>query len=109
MSSHENEAHEEHHSHLKTMVVVFGSLLVLTLVTVLAAQVDFGSAAINISIAMGIATIKASLVAFYFMHLKWEDKVIKWYSAVSFPLIALMLGFDIWDLAMRMAEKLYIF
>jgi caa(3)-type oxidase subunit IV len=40
----------------------------------------------NISIAMFIASIKAGLlVALYFMHLKWEEKLIVFFAALSIP------------------------
>jgi cytochrome c oxidase subunit 4 len=50
-----------------------GSLLVLTIITVLATKVDFGTSW-NLAIAMLIAVIKATLVVLFFMHLKY-DKV----------------------------------
>jgi cytochrome c oxidase subunit 4 len=47
--------------------VIFGTLVLLTVLTVSASYADFGQA--NIVIAILIATIKASLVALFFMHL----------------------------------------
>ena len=52
---------------------VLAVLLVLTVLTVAVAQMDFG--ALNVLIAMGIATIKAGLVLFFFMHLKYDNKL----------------------------------
>lgn len=57
----------------KTFYNVFAALIVLTVITVLAAQVDFG--AFNAFVAFGIATVKAVLVLGYFMHLKYDDKM----------------------------------
>ncbi len=48
----------------------FGALLLLTILTVAVAQVDFGS--LNLIIAMLVALVKASLVVMIFMGLKWE-------------------------------------
>ena len=45
-------------------------LMVLTVVTVAAAQFDFG--VLNVPIALLIASVKATFVALYFMHLKHE-------------------------------------
>ena len=56
----------------KLYVNVFLTLLVLTFITVWVAQFDFGS--LNTVIAMLVATIKATLVALYFMHLKYDEK-----------------------------------
>jgi cytochrome c oxidase subunit 4 len=53
-----------------TYAKVLLTLMMLTLITVVAAGFDFGSA--NVAIALAIATIKASLVAMFFMHLLHE-------------------------------------
>lgn len=58
---------------LPTYYKIFGALIVMTVITVLAAQVDFG--ALNAVVAFGIATVKAVLVAGWFMHLKYDDKL----------------------------------
>lgn len=77
MANHEaNHDHEEHGlahvASFKSLVTVGGALLCLTVITVLAAQVDFGGKSINLAIAMGIAAFKASLVILYFMHLRYD-------------------------------------
>jgi cytochrome c oxidase subunit 4 len=59
---------------VKTYYVVFGSLLALTLLTAGAAYVDLG-AQWNVVVALGIAVIKASLVAAFFMHLRYSRKL----------------------------------
>jgi cytochrome c oxidase subunit 4 len=52
---------------------VIAALLVLTVLTVAAARVDFGH--MNTVIAMLIASVKAGLVLAFFMHLKYDDKL----------------------------------
>jgi cytochrome c oxidase subunit 4 len=72
------QAHDhEHHVHggPKLYGAVLGALLFLTVVTVGASMIDFGGGMINVIIAMLIASIKASLVALFFMHLRWEGKM----------------------------------
>ena len=54
-------------------IKVLSALLVLTVLTVIVAQMDFGF--FNVLIAMGIATIKAALVLLFFMHLKYDNKL----------------------------------
>ena len=49
------------------------ALLILTGLTIGAAFIDLGSG--NVVVALGIASIKASLVALFFMHLRWEKPV----------------------------------
>ncbi len=61
--------------HLRVYVMVFVALAVLTVVTVAISYLDLPTA-LAISVAMVVATVKASLVAGYFMHLLSEKKVI---------------------------------
>jgi cytochrome c oxidase subunit IV len=58
---------------LKLLVAVFGGLVVLTWVTVAASWVDLGAG--NLWLAMAIATLKATLVALFFMHLRWDRPI----------------------------------
>lgn len=95
------------HSHMKELALTFAALIVLTIVTVKIAKVDFGSVAINITIAMLIASIKGLLVALYFMHLKWEEKLIVGFAALSIPFVALMISTMVWDVANKTAELTY--
>ncbi len=55
--------------------MVFVALAVLTVVTVAISYLHLPTA-LAISVAMVVATVKASLVAGYFMHLLSEEKVI---------------------------------
>lgn len=66
---------QEIKKHIKTYMLIFGALLVLTVLTVAVSKVHFGAAdsnVANITIGMIIATVKASLVALFFMHLLHE-------------------------------------
>jgi len=54
----------------RVLLAVWGGLLGLTVVTVAASRIDLGGA--NLWVALGIATLKATLVALIFMHLRWE-------------------------------------
>jgi len=64
---------ENHIIGFKTYLSVLIGLLVLTVITLGVAQIDFG--ALNAFLAMLIATVKAGLVLLYFMHLKYDDKL----------------------------------
>jgi cytochrome c oxidase subunit IV len=69
--------HEDHFSHhVRRYLFVFYALLFGTLVTVGASYIPFGNHAINIAVALVIASGKAFLVAGYFMHLISERKMI---------------------------------
>ncbi len=63
--------------HVRVYVMVFAALAVLTIVTVAISYLDLSTGA-AIGVAMVVATVKASLVALYFMHLISEQKVIVW-------------------------------
>jgi cytochrome c oxidase subunit 4 len=83
---------EEPHGHTEPMphhhvnyVMIFLVLVVLTIVTVAVALHRFESEMINLLLAMLVASIKASCVALYFMHLKFEGKLI--YLILLVPLI----------------------
>ncbi len=54
----------------KVLLAVWGALLALTVVTVAVTTVDLGE--FNLVVALLIATVKATLVALYFMHLRWD-------------------------------------
>ncbi|HEY0171080.1 MAG TPA: cytochrome C oxidase subunit IV family protein, partial [Pyrinomonadaceae bacterium] len=53
---------------------VFGALMVLTAVTVAAANFDFG--AMNDVVAMTIAVTKMMLVLLFFMHVRYSSRLI---------------------------------
>jgi len=57
---------------LRTYLLVWGALLVLTFITVRVSYFNFGTW--NLIVAMAVATVKASLVALFFMHLKYDEK-----------------------------------
>ena len=66
---------EEIKKHVKTYIMVFGSLLFLTLVTVGVSYIHLPVAQAVI-LALIVASIKASLVSLFFMHLSNEKKII---------------------------------
>lgn len=72
---------------LRVLATIWGILMVLTVVTVAATHVDLSR--INIWIALGIATVKAVLVALYFMHLRYDKPfhAIVFITAVFFVLL----------------------
>ena len=63
--------------HIRVYLMVFGALGVLTVVTVLASYLNLSTSE-GIFLALIIASVKASLVLGYFMHLITERKMIIW-------------------------------
>ncbi|HWX23089.1 MAG TPA: cytochrome C oxidase subunit IV family protein [Candidatus Binatia bacterium] len=75
--------HDEHFSqHVRRYLFVFYALLFGTAITVAASYIPFGNRAINVGVALFIASGKAFLVAGYFMHLISERKMI--YGILAF-------------------------
>ena len=70
-------AHDDIRSHVKTYFMIFGALMVLTIITVAVSYLELATP-LAVSVALIVATIKGSLVAMYFMHLLHERKVIYW-------------------------------
>jgi cytochrome c oxidase subunit 4 len=62
-------------SHVKTYLMVFGALMVLTVVTVGVSYLHL-PVVLAVLVALVVATIKGSLVAMFFMHLLNERKLI---------------------------------
>ena len=68
--------------HVRAYILVFVSLMVLTLVTVAVSTLHL-EVHEAIIIALIIATVKGSLVACYFMHLISEKKLILWVMVLT--------------------------
>ena len=59
----------------RTFILIWAALLLLTAITVAVSRVHLG--ALNVWVALGVASIKSSLVIFFFMHLKQESRLFK--------------------------------
>lgn len=79
----------------QVLLMVFATLLLLTLATVAATWFDFGSAALVI--ALGIATVKAALVALYFMHLRYDNPFFAVVFLTALLFLALFLSLTLLD------------
>ena len=92
----------EHIVSPKIYAVIFLALMAGTFLTVFAAGRDFGR--MNVVIALGIATIKATLVILFFMHGKYSSRRTKLVIVSGFFWLAIMLGLTIADYSTRHAE-----
>jgi cytochrome c oxidase subunit 4 len=88
--AHTHAANDDGHEHggPKVYAGVLAALLFMTVVTVGASYIDFGAGKTNVIIAMLIASCKASLVALFFMHLRWDKPM----SAIIFCCSLFFLG-----------------
>ena len=89
------------HAHSRAFSIALGAgLLILTAVTVKAAFIDLG--AFNPVVALLIATIKATLVVLYFMHVKGASEKLTGVVVVSgFFFLAILLSLSLADYMTR--------
>lgn len=81
----ENSSH--HIIPVKIYLGVFAALLILTAVTIAVSIIDLGG--FNVVVALVVAGIKASLVALFFMHLLYDNKLnlVIFLTAITFLVI----------------------
>ena len=84
-----------HVSPISLYVTIFMALMVLTGVTVAAAFVNLGQ--FNFLVAMIIACFKASLVIWYFMHVKYQSRLTKLTVATGLFFLAILLSMMLID------------
>ena len=72
---------------VRLLLSIGAALLVLTAVTVGVTYVDLGR--LNVAVALLIAVVKATLVALYFMHLRWDRPLnaVVFVAAIGFVLL----------------------
>jgi cytochrome c oxidase subunit 4 len=94
-------AHAADHGHVGHIVPMyvlagtFGGLVVLTILTVALSGVPLGR--LNLWVTLLIAGMKAALVVFFFMHLKWDRPLNAVIFITSLTLVILFIGFAMTD------------
>jgi len=88
MSDVADHAHGEHP--VVPYGLIFGALMVMTVITVAASRVDLGGKGLNVGLALLIASIKGGLVMAYFMHLKFEQRIIVGIAMLPFLLAGVL-------------------
>lgn len=81
----------------KIYIAVWAMLILLTAVTVMVAQMKLGR--LSMLAALAIASVKATLVLSYFMHLRYESRLLKLMFFLPVATLAIIIGltfFDIW-------------
>jgi cytochrome c oxidase subunit 4 len=81
---------EEIQKAVRTYILVFVALMILTVITVAVSYLDlsvFGA----IVVALIVASIKGSLVACYFMHLIAEKAIIYWSLGITVVLFLVLM------------------
>jgi cytochrome c oxidase subunit 4 len=80
-------------------VAVWAGLLVLTAATVAVSYLELGL--LNVVVALLIASAKASLVALFFMHLKFENRLVWTFALVPIFFLVLIIGGTLSDTLFR--------
>ncbi|MCH2161628.1 MAG: cytochrome C oxidase subunit IV family protein [Phycisphaerales bacterium] len=100
MSTHAEHGDGEEHGlgHVVSPAILYSTgmaLLVMTVITVAVRYVDAGE--MNMPIALGIAGLKATLVALFFMHLRWDRPFNAIIFVTSIFLAVLLMIFALMD------------
>jgi cytochrome c oxidase subunit 4 len=78
---------------------VFAALISLTALTTLVAMIDLGP--LNTVAALLIAVCKASLVALFFMHLRWSSRLMHIVAVAALFWLAILLALTLSDYRTR--------
>ena len=92
-------AHKPHILPLKLYLAVGGALLFLTAVTVSVAQIPLGP--FNTVVALAIAFFKAALVALFFMHLYYDNRLFMLTFVISLMALAVFITLTMFDTMAR--------
>jgi len=84
---------------LKTYLGVFAALLALTVITVGVSFIDLGG--FNVVVALLVAGVKASLVAMFFMHLLYDNKLNLAIFLTSITFLVIFITFILFDTMRR--------
>jgi cytochrome c oxidase subunit IV len=98
MEQHANE-HQHHVVPVSIYIIIFVSLMILTGLTVLASQKNFGPG--NTIIAVAIAALKATLVILYFMHVRYNDNIVRIAVFAGFLWLGVMIVLTLSDYIAR--------
>jgi len=79
-----------------------GALVVLTVTTVITSRIDLGT--FNVVLALSIAGLKGTLVALYFMHLRYEGRFQAVVFATAIFFAVLLVGFVVFDTTQYQAD-----
>lgn len=91
----QTNTHQPHVLPLRTYLTVAGALFVLTAVTYGVSFIHLGE--FNIIVALLIATVKASIVALIFMHLKYDNKLFMTVFVSAIVFLGLFLSLTMLD------------
>jgi cytochrome c oxidase subunit 4 len=95
-----NPEHVEHHIVTPmNYLFVYIALIIGTILTVVAAEVDLG--VLNPIIALGIACTKACVVILFFMHVKYQSRLVKLTVSAGFFTFLVLITMTLTDYMSR--------
>jgi len=100
VADHAEHGGEHHISPLSTYLIIYGALLVLTVVTVAISYMGLPPVQ-SITVAMLVAFVKASLVGAWFMHLKYDTRFNVFTFLAALWFMAIFFIFTMFDLTSR--------
>lgn len=89
---------------VRTYLMIFGALAMLTLMTVGVAYMNLPHAA-GVVVALVIAATKVFLIAAFFMHLRGEGRLINYSVAVCLALVLILIVFVLPDIGIHPLEE----
>ncbi len=88
----------EHSAHILPLKIYLGvgfALFILTGITVAVSFIDLGGW--NVAVALLVASVKASLVALFFMHLLYDNKIYLTILITAIGFLAILIIFTMFD------------
>jgi cytochrome c oxidase subunit 4 len=105
---HEHGGAEEHSAHHvvspSTYYKVFAALMVLLVLTLVAAYFDLGE--LNLIIAITIAVVKALLILLFFMHLIYSSRLVQLFGGAALFWLAILFILTLGDYFARRGPML---
>lgn len=91
---------EQHHIvSYRKLTGIWLALLALTALTVLITRIDLGG--YKVLGALAIACLKSGLVIAFFMHMKYEGRLLRWFLFLALLTLAIFIGFTFFDVLYR--------
>ncbi len=97
----DNSHHEEHISSYAEHFGTWVALIMLTFMTVFVSVFGSGLQTLTVAMALLIASVKATVVGLYFMHLKYDKKMYRFMMIVVMALFTFFLFMVILDYLTR--------
>lgn len=93
-----NNAHNHIISYTR-LTLVWLALVALTGLTILVSRLEIGVD--RVWGALAIASLKSGLVIAFFMHMKYEGRLLRWLLFVALLTLAVFIGFTFFDVLYR--------